>query len=192
MGPENGKGKVGAGRRSSDRKGKGRPKFIDADVSKDIMELAKVSAHRPLSIWAVECAGRVMPLFESVRPEDGRPREAMATLEEWLQTGQFSMGAVRKASLASHAAAREMEDATSAHFAARAAGQAVASAHARMHSIAAAWYAAKAVWAIGGLDAPVRVRDEREWQYRRLQQLIQEHEAAIRLGGHGGNGRRER
>jgi len=71
------------------------------------------------------------------------------------------MADVRRDSLAAHAAAREAEENSAARFAARAAGQAVATAHVPSHAIGAAWYGVKAAEAAG-------VPGEREWQYRRL------------------------
>jgi hypothetical protein len=43
----------------------------------------------------------------------------------------------------------------------------MATAHVPTHSIAAAWYAAKAVWASEPSEVDVVAR-EREWQYERL------------------------
>nr|WP_246269882.1 hypothetical protein [Methanofollis tationis] len=69
------------------------------------------------------------------------------------------MAEIRGASLAAHAAAREAKDNEAACFAARAAGQAVATAHVPQHAYGAAYYALKAVAAAGG-----DVAGEREWQ----------------------------
>jgi hypothetical protein len=61
------------------------------------------------------------------------------------------------------AAAREAKENDAACFAARAAGQAVATAHVPQHAYGAAYYALKAIVAAGG-DAA----GEREWQAERL------------------------
>jgi hypothetical protein len=71
------------------------------------------------------------------------------------------MADVRRHSLGAHAAARHAEENSAARFAARAAGQAVATAHVPSHAIGAAWYGVKAAEASGAAG-------EREWQYRRL------------------------
>ena len=73
----------------------------------------------------------------------------------------FRMTDVRGSSLAAHAAAREADVDSAARFAARAAGQALGTAHVASHAIGAAWYGAKAANAAGASD-------EREWQYRQL------------------------
>jgi hypothetical protein len=148
----------------------GRPRFVDDPLDAEIDRLARSSDHRVLAIWAAECAERVLPLFEKEFPQDDRPRTAILKLREWERTGLFQMAEVHKASLNAHAAAREAKAGSSAQFAARACGQAMATAHVKTHSIAAAWYAAKAIWAKEGKAR--EVQSEREWQYDRLNELM--------------------
>ncbi len=142
-----------------------KPKFVDHPLSAEMDRMARSRGHRELAIWAAECAERVLPLFEKERPEDQRPRQAILQLREWIDTGVFRMDAIRKASLDAHAAARSLPENSAGRSAARACGQAMATAHIKTHSIAAAWYAAKAVGAAEGVDG---VHREREWQHRRL------------------------
>jgi len=142
-------------------------KFVDHPISKDIDQLARSSEHRILAAWAADCAERVLPLFEKEFPTDDRPRSAMLKLREWESTGVFRMADVRGASLNAHAAARVAPEGSAARSAARACGQAMATAHVPTHSIAAAWYAAKAVWASEPSEVDAVAR-EREWQYERL------------------------
>jgi hypothetical protein len=121
----------------------------------------KGADHKALGLWASQCAGNVLRLFEQQHPDDPRPRQAIDTLKTWIRTGEFSMAVIRHASLDAHAAARTAGVGTAACFAARAAGQAVATAHVASHSIGAAWYGAKAADAAGLLV-------EREWQRNHL------------------------
>ena len=116
---------------------------------------------KALAIWAAACAEHVLSHFEEKHPEDNRPRKAIEACRTWASTGIFKMADVRRDSLAAHAAAREAEEKSAAQFAARAAGQAVATAHVPSHAIGAAWYGVKAADAAG-------VAGEREWRYRRL------------------------
>ena len=122
-----------------------KPRFVDHPLSVEIDRLARSSEHRVLAIWAAECAERVLPLFENEFLDDERPRMAVEKLREWARTGEFHMAEVRRVSLNAHAAARLAPEGSAARFAARACGQAMATAHVPTHSIAAAWYAAKAV-----------------------------------------------
>ncbi|RDE11301.1 MAG: hypothetical protein C4K47_10155 [Candidatus Thorarchaeota archaeon] len=127
---------------------------------------------RTLAVWAVDCVERVMPYFEEKYPEDHRPRKAIEALRKWIHTGIFKMADVRKAALDAHAAAREVGQDNAARSAARAAGQAVATAHVRTHSIGAANYALQAIHrATNSSDADAAIARERDWQYQHLLQL---------------------
>jgi hypothetical protein len=123
---------------------------------------------RALAVWAAGCAERVLPMFEEVCPKDDRPREAIAACRAWVRTGVFKMAAIRAASLGAHAAARSVFVYDTACFAARAAGQAVATAHVTQHAYGAAIYALKAIVAANSDDAEAKVAKERNWQSRRL------------------------
>jgi len=127
-----------------------------------------------MAVWAAYCAERVLPLFESVYPEDGRPHRAIEACRAWVETGVFRMVDIRGASLAAHAAARDAEEGSAARFAARAAGQAVATAHVPQHAYGAAYYALKAVAAANPANAVAGVAAEREWQAARLPEGLRE------------------
>ncbi len=138
-----------------------------------IVELVRKTDHKTLAAWAIDCAERVLQYFEEKYPEDHRPRNAIETLQTWINTGVFKMAVIRKASLASHAAAREVGEDNAARSAARAAGQAVATAHVPAHSMGSAIYALQAIYrAAGSSDAEDAIAKEREWQYRHLLELI--------------------
>jgi hypothetical protein len=123
---------------------------------------------RLMATWAADCAERVLRLFETAYPEDDRPRNALEACRRWVRTGVFTMAEIRGASLAAHAAAREAKDNDAACFAARAAGQAVATAHVPQHAFGGSYYALKAVAAGDPANAEANVTKERDWQSRRL------------------------
>lgn len=131
-------------------------------------ELVAFADHRTLALWAVVCAERALPMFEARFSDDPRPREAITTLQTWIATGQFRMAVIRKASLDAHAAARDVGDDSPARSAARACGQAVATAHVRTHAPGAAIYGQQAVHRRGG-----DVTAERDWQYAQLVELVE-------------------
>lgn len=116
-----------------------------------------------MAIWAADCAERVLPFFEKAHPKDGRPRNAIETCRTWVRTGVFNMAEIRGASLAAHAAARDAKENSAACFAARAAGQAVATAHVPQHAFGA-YYALKAIAADDPANAEIKVAEERNWQ----------------------------
>jgi hypothetical protein len=118
--------------------------------------------HHRLALWAATCAEHVLPLFEAVRPEDARPREAIEAARRWVR-GELRMMSAR--ALGGHAmgAARDLSGAP--RFAAYAAGQAGAVAHVAEHDLGAAAYAIKAAVAAGSAEEAESIRRrERDWQ----------------------------
>jgi len=138
-----------------------------------IVKLIKKTDHKVLALWAIDCALRVLPYFKKQFPHDPRPQNAIITLRKWIRTGVFKMAVIRKASLDAHAAAREVGEDNAARSAARAAGQAVATAHVRTHSIGPAIYALQAIFRV---TKPEKINavliKEQEWQYQHLLKLI--------------------
>jgi len=142
-----------------------------------IIEIVGKTDQKILAVWAVDCVERVMPYFEEKYPEDHRPRKAIEALQKWIDTRVFKMADIRKAALDSHAAARETGEDNAARSAARAAGQAVATAHVPTHSVGAAIYALQAInRAADASDADAAVASEQDWQYRHLLELRNGHE----------------
>jgi Imm-5 like putative immunity protein len=127
-----------------------------------------------LASWSADCAERVLPLFENTCPQDDRPRQAITACRTWVRTGVFKMAQIRGASLAAHAAARQANGNDAACFAARAAGQAVATAHVPQHAYGGAYYALKAIAAADPAQAPAKLARERRWQSRRLPARLRE------------------
>jgi len=132
--------------------------------SKTLIKEKLKKNRRLLALWAADCAEHVLHYFEKEYPKDNRPRKAIETARAWAKK-KIMLDEIRKVSLASHAAARKSKD-TSAIAAARSAGQAVATCHAALHSLAAAGYAIKAV----GIENSSK---ERKWQYKHLPKQLQ-------------------
>ena len=116
----------------------------------------------------------MLPLFEKIYPEDDRPRQAILILRNWIKTGIFKMTEIRGASLAAHAAARKAKNSDMACFAARAAGQSVATAHVSQHAYGGAYYALKAIIATKPLDIEGEVMKEYLWQSKRLAKTLRQ------------------
>lgn len=149
-----------------------KPHFSLNHEDQELADLVSQTDQKTLARWAIECTNRVIHYFENQFPEDKRPRHALETLADWLKTGMFSMKVIRKASLDAHAAAREVGEDSPARSAARAAGQAVATAHVPRHAYGPAIYAQQAVFrASDASRAEAAAAQERDWQYQRLSEL---------------------
>jgi hypothetical protein len=130
------------------------------------------SDHRLLGLWAAACAEHVLQFFESDRPSDPRPREAIEQLRAWTRD-EVTMTQSRSAGGHAMAAARVLTGA--ARHAAFAAGQAAVVAHVAAHELGAAAYAIKAARAAapeGQTDSAGRL--ECRWQREQLPDAIRE------------------
>lgn len=130
--------------------------------------------HRLLALWAAACAEHVLPHFESARPADPRPRQAIEQARAWVR-GETKMSQARAAAGHANAAARDLSGA--ARHAAYAAGQAAAVAHVAAHELGAAAYAIKAARAAAAVpagDAESASRLECGWQRQQLPEAIRE------------------
>ena len=128
--------------------------------------------HQLLALWAAMCAEHVLALFESVRPDDPRPRQAIGQARAWAR-GEVKMMAARAAGGHAMGSARELQGA--ARHAAYAAGQAAAVAHVAAHGLGAAAYAIKAVRAAAVSGESVAAgRSECRWQRAQLPDPIRE------------------
>jgi hypothetical protein len=124
------------------------------------------SDHHLLGLWAASCAEHVLGLFESERPDDPRPRQAIEQVRGWAR-GEVTMMPARAAGGHAMAAARDLRGA--ARHAAFAAGQAAVVAHVAAHELGAAAYAIKAVRAAAPPDqAEAAGRRECRWQRAQL------------------------
>ncbi len=128
--------------------------------------------HHLLALWAAQCAEHVLPLFEPVRPQDHRPREAIEAARAWVR-GELAMMRARAAGGHAMGAARDLSGAP--RFAAYAAGQAAAVAHVAAHDLGAAAYAIKAVRAAAPAgEAELAGRRECRWQHDHLPEEVRD------------------
>jgi hypothetical protein len=123
------------------------------------------SDHHLLALWAAACAEHVLDLFESVRPEDPRPRQAIKHARAWVR-GDVKMMQARAAGGHAMGAARELRGAP--RHAAFAAGQAAVVAHVAAHELGVAAYAIKAARA-AALEGEGESAGRRECQWQRDQ-----------------------
>jgi hypothetical protein len=131
--------------------------------------------HHLLALWAVECAERVLHLFEDACPNDDRPRRAIEAARMWTR-GEIKMMEARDFAGAAQDAAREVKDVSeAARLTALSAGQAAASAHVAAHELGAAAYAIRAVMeSVPKSERSAARLAERDWQRSRLPEPIRE------------------
>ncbi|MFB2583745.1 putative immunity protein [Herbiconiux liukaitaii] len=120
---------------------------------------------RLVAVWAADCVERVLPLFESEAPDDGRPRDAIDRTRAFARGELDAAGQIRRRFEAGRAAQSVTSPAAIA--AARAAGQASGVAHMGAHALGAAAYAAKAA-GLAAPDRPTATDDEVAWQLAHL------------------------
>jgi hypothetical protein len=128
------------------------------------------SDHRLLALWAAACAEHVLHLFESEKPADPRPRQAIEQARAWTR-GEITMSQARTAAGHANAAARDLSGA--ARHAGYAAGQAAAVAHVAAHELGAAAYAIKAARAAVP-EGEGAARLECRWQRDQLPEVIRD------------------
>lgn len=116
---------------------------------------------RFLAAWAADCAERVLWVFEAERPDDGRPRAAIARTRAFAR-GESNTGVEIRRRFVDGGAAREAKSPAAA-AAARAAGQAAAICHMGAHALGAAAYAVRAA-SLADPDQPRAELEERRWQ----------------------------
>lgn len=126
--------------------------------------------HHLLAEYAAQCAEHVLPVFEDARPEDPRPREAIAVGRAWVR-GEVPMRQAHRTAFVANAAGRGLPDGP--RFAALAAGQAVAVAHVAAHYLGAAAYGIRAAVAVAGGAEAARLR-ELAWQRERIPEPLRD------------------
>ncbi len=129
---------------------------------------------RLVAVWAAACAERVLPLFEAERPDDGRPRAAIAKTRAFAR-GELDIASEIRRRFGEGSAARDAKSPAAA-AAARAAGQAAAVCHMGAHALGAAAYAVRAA----GLAAPERPDAAMEEIRQQVQLMTPDMRAALR------------
>src|SRR5215472_17841697 len=68
------------------------------------------SDHKLLALWAATCAEHVLGLFQSVKPDDRRPRQAIELARAWVR-GEVPMMQARAGAGHANGAARDLSGA---------------------------------------------------------------------------------
>ena len=115
---------------------------------------------RLVAEWAATCAERVLWVFEAERPDDDRPRAAIARTRAYAR-GELDTASEILRRFGGGSAARDVSPAAAA--AARSAGQASAVCHMGAHALGAAAYAVKSI-SLASPGQPGLADEEIIWQ----------------------------
>jgi len=110
----------------------------DSKCLEALVQLVQKQSRRTLVLWALDCSSVTLALFESKYPMELRPRVCLERCEAWSK-GTIKMPEAKKAILASHAVAKEIDD--GAYIAlCHAIGHAGATGHVKTHAMGLVFY----------------------------------------------------
>ena len=121
----------------------------DSECLQDLIRLIEKQKHRTLVRWSFECAQEPLLKFEAKYPNELRPRKALELCEAWA-SGTIKMPEAKKAILAAHAVAKEIDDKESIALV-HAIGHAGATVHVETHALGIVFYELTAIVLSGGL-----------------------------------------
>ncbi len=133
-----------------------------------ILNLIKEQSHRCLVLWVIDCAPRILAIFEKKYQADSRPREALNATIAWSK-GEIKMPVAKKAAIDAHKAASIVEDDYAACAAAHAMGHVLGTVHVETHAMGLVMYGLTAFVRQGNsLERDQIVNKETDWFYQRL------------------------
>ena len=105
----------------------------DSRCLQELVELIQLQNHRTLVMWVLDCAKIPLGQIEAKYPHEPRPRTCLERCEDWAR-GKIKMPAAKKAILAAHTAAKEIEEIEYGTLC-QAIGHAGATVHVETHAI---------------------------------------------------------
>ena len=131
-----------------------------------IRELIERQKHRTLVMWAIECAGRILPIFEDRHPEDPAPAGSRGSRKGVGRAEKLRCRPPKRAAHAAHNAATEVSEDAAAYAAARAMGHAVGTVHVETHAMGVVMYGLTAfVYEAGLANAEAVIPGKCKWFY---------------------------
>lgn len=105
----------------------------DSKCLKELINLIRVQNHKVLVLWAFECVKTPIKIFESKYPNEKRLTEAFELCQKWA-SGQIKMPIAKKAILACHSIAHNLDDIYYISLC-HAVGQGLSTVHVETHAI---------------------------------------------------------
>lgn len=115
----------------------------DSPYLQELVEIINLQNQRTLIMWALDCAKLPLAQFEAKYPSEHRPRVCLDLCEDWAR-GKIKMPAAKGAILASHAVAKEINDAEYGALC-HAIGHAGATVHVETHALGLPMYELTAI-----------------------------------------------
>lgn len=122
----------------------------DSECLQELLALIRVQKHRTLVMWAMQCVLPPLDNLNQLYPNDNRGEEAVYLSQEWAK-GHIKMPQAKKAILAIHAMAKEIDDPIGIALC-HAIGQGCATVHVESHAIGLAFYELTALVREYGLE----------------------------------------
>ncbi|MFQ3544160.1 hypothetical protein Q7A53_08730 [Halobacillus rhizosphaerae] len=139
----------------------------DSLCLQELVELIQLQTHRTLVMWVLDCAKTPLGQIEAKYPHEPRPRTCLERCEDWAR-GKIKMPAAKKAILAAHTAAKEIEEIEYGTLC-QAIGHAGATVHVETHAIGLPIYELTSiVHKYGRDDFQVPVSEKINDYYKRL------------------------
>lgn len=139
----------------------------DSESLQNLMKSIRLQNHRVLVLWALDCASQTLAQFESLLPNEKRPRLCLDACADWAE-GRIKMQVAKAAILDCHKAARDMDDIPAALC--HGIGQAGATVHVETHAIGLPMYELTALVLAQGRDCYQEVvRSKIQYYEDRLQ-----------------------
>lgn len=108
-----------------------------------LVPLLSEQSHRIQVMWAFDCLPSVLEEFEKIVPSERRPRECVLLCRRWAQ-GKIKMKEAKRAILACHAVAKEIDDKVGIALS-HAIGQGGSTVHVGSHSLGLVVYELTAI-----------------------------------------------
>ena len=128
--------------------------------------------HRTLALWALRCVEEPVRQLEERYPEHDEPRQAQALCMAWAK-GQIKMPAAKRAILAVHAMAKQLEDPADVALC-HAVGQGCAAVHVETHAIGLPMYELTAIVRRCGIKQCETAIEQKMGQYMQQMELCRQ------------------
>lgn len=139
----------------------------ESECLQELIELIKLQDHKTIVMWALDCAKVTLEYFEEKYQNEIRPRICLEVCEEWAR-GKIKMPKAKQAILASHAAAKTIND-NEYSCLCHAIGHAGATVHVETHALGLPFYELTSlVLKYGRENYSIPVSEKINFYYNRL------------------------